>query len=86
MQCWMLVVVVALRAIHHPRLDGIDGKEKGRRCGPDRHSMDMVRGNCAPSLKRLVATGGRCGHMPLLGMDIGSTISWGEGTWTRIQT
>jgi len=52
MQCWSHVVV-ALGAKHYPRLDGIDWKKKGQRCGPDRHSMDMGRGDCAPGLKNL---------------------------------
>jgi len=57
-------------------------------CAPGLNAVDLdiVRGGCAPGLNRLVATVGHCGHMPLLGMDIGSTISSGEGTCARIQT
>jgi len=58
---------------------------ESRQCGQDCHLMDIV-GLFVPPVTKTCSHGWRCGHMPLLGMDIGSTISSGEGTCARIQT
>jgi len=49
----LVVVVVALGARHHPGLGGIKSEIKGRHHWPGCHSMDIVRGDGAPSHKDL---------------------------------